>query len=261
MAGTSPPIQDLSRFLRRLEWRNRLSEDARAAILAIVPDVVSVPAGRDIVKPGQTVDHACLVEQGVVGRYERFRDGTRRTTMLYLPGDMADLHSIAFPTATWGLAAQSDTTIFMVAHDALAQLQLTMPQIALAFWRDTTADASMFSKWVSVLGRHQAHQRLAHLLCEFGLRMELAGVGSRDQFRLPISQASLAEVLGVTSTHVVRIFAMLRRDGLIATTRRSIQVIDRTRLEDVAEFDPGYLLLEQQPDSPISRWEARHRAN
>ncbi|HWJ59567.1 MAG TPA: Crp/Fnr family transcriptional regulator [Sphingomicrobium sp.] len=244
---------NLGRYLRRLELRNALDNSVRSAILTIKPKVEDVSAGRDIVRPRQVVDHACLVESGVVGRFEQFRDGTRRTTMLYIGGDMADLHSIAFTEASWGLFALSDARIYRVPHDALASLRDKEPSIALAFWRDTTVDASVLSKWVSVLSRQQAHQRLAHLLCEYGLRMELAGLGTRDRFILPVTQDTLSEILGITTTHVNRIFSGLRKDGYIATGRRAIEVRNRKGLEQLAEYDSGYLLLDNAPTTPTSR--------
>ena len=227
-----------------MDLRNRLTENAREALLAIRPDFLEVPAGRDVVKPDQTVDEACLVEEGVVGRYERFRDGTRRTTTLYIAGDMADLHSIAFPRASWGLSALTASVILKIPHDILRSLADAHPEIALAFWRDTTVDASALSKWVSVLSRQQALRRFAHLLCEYGFRTELAGLGSRRSFTLPITQAAIAEILGVTPTHVIRVVTELRERRLISTSRRSVDVLNLRALEDLADFDPSYLLLD-----------------
>jgi CRP-like cAMP-binding protein len=118
------------------------------------------------------------------------------------------------------------------------------PNIAMAFWRDTVADASILAKWISVLGRRKAKARLAHLICGMGLRMEQAHLGRRTQFSLPLTQAQLADVLGLTLTRVHSCLTALQREGKIDKQGSEIEVRDLAYLEDCAQFDPRYLLLE-----------------
>lgn len=51
---------------------------------------------------------------------------------------------------------------------------------------------------------------------------------------LPLTQDSLAQMLGAQRTSVSACIAKLQRDGLIRTSRRSIEVLDAPRLERVA---------------------------
>lgn len=233
----------LAAFIDRLGLRSPLSQEERAALAALDPPVSERRARWDLVRPGERVDYACLVIAGIVGRAEQFADGRRQTTAVHVPGDMADLHSVPVPRAAWAITALTDCTICEVPHGQLRELATRYPAIGAAFWRDTVADASVYSKWISVLSRHDARGRMAHLLCELGLRMEAAGLGRADDFELRLTQDQLSEVLGVTPVHVYRTFRALRDAGVIATERRSIRVLERPALERIAEFDPAYLLL------------------
>lgn len=85
---------------------------------------------------------------------------------------------------------------------------------------------------------------MAHLICEMGIRMEQAGLGTRNSYRLPATQAQLADVLGVTTVHLNRTFQSLRREGLLFSERTNMQVPDFDRLCAMAEFDARYLLLD-----------------
>ena len=146
----------LRKFLARLLLRSELSEEERQAILALDGDVVRTVAHRDIVRPGQTIDYACLVIGGLAGRFDQLASGKRQITALHIIGDMCDLHSVAVPHTGWGIEALSDTLTLRIPHHALRNLTVSNPRIAFAFWRDTIADASILAKWISALGRRAA---------------------------------------------------------------------------------------------------------
>lgn len=234
----------LARFLDRLLRRSRLSPEERAAILGLRSHASQAPAHRDIVSPGQKVDHSCLVVEGLAGRFDQMRDGRRQITAIYIPGDMCDLHSAVAPVAGWGLEALTTTTVLLIPHSDILAASRTHPGLALALWRDTTADASILAKWVGNVGRKDAGARLAHLLCELGVRMEQAGLGTRRRFALPVTQAQLADALGLTSVHVNRTLQILRRDAVVRTGQGVVHVDDWDQLADRAEFDPEFLLLD-----------------
>lgn len=239
-----PDRRALGRFLHRLELRSRLDEDERRALLDLPGTLVTHGAHRDIVRPGQLLDYATLIVTGLAARFDRLADGSRQTTAIHVPGDMADLHSVPVPQAGWGIEALIDTEVLQVPHEALRSLAVGRPRVAFALWRDSIVDASILAKWISALGRRSAPQRLAHFYCEMGIRLEQAGLATRDDFVLPMTQMQLAEVLGVTAVHLNRSLQSLRAEGLIRTEGRRVEIVDEAALCAVAEFDPRYLLLE-----------------
>jgi CRP-like cAMP-binding protein len=161
---------------------------------------------------------------------------------------MCDLHSVAVPYAGWGIEALSDATTLRVPHEQLREIAMRYPAIAFAFWRDTVADASILAKWVSTLGGLQAKERLAHLICEVGLRMECAHLGRRTEFSLPLSQTQLAEVLGMVLARAHTCLKALQSEGALDRQGSLIHVPDVGHLAELAEFDPAYLLLEAGAD-------------
>lgn len=239
----------LPRFVSRLLRRSTLSREEQGAILGLSCFAQECRANYDLVSPGQTVDHSCLVARGLAARYDQMADGRRQITAFHIEGDMCDLHSLACPTAGWGIIAMARTTVLKVPHAELRHLVADYPAIALAFWRDSIADASILAKWVGNLGRRGAQARVAHLFCEMGLRMEVAGLGSREHFWLDVTQGNLADALGLTSVHINRTLQALRAKGLVRTQGRTIYIDDWARLADLAEFDPTYLLLGRGPNT------------
>lgn len=240
----------LQRFLARLLRRSVLGPREQQAILTVPYRTVQARQRTDLVSPGETVKHACLVAKGVVGRYDQMRDGRRQIVAFHIPGDMCDLHSVVAPTAAWGMAALTACNIIHVPHAELRRLAIDFPSIALAFWRDVTVDSCVLAKWVGNLGRQDAKARIAHVMCEFGIRMEVAGLApSRTHFDFDITQEQLADAVGLTAVHVNRTIQALRREGLIETRGHMVHIEDWKALAEIAEFDPAYLLLDDH-----ARW-------
>jgi CRP-like cAMP-binding protein len=233
----------LGRFVSRLSSRSTLSTDERRAVLGLNGLVSEFRARVDIVVPGQHVDYACLIGQGVAARFDQMRNGQRQLTAFHIAGDMCDLHSVVAPTAAWGITSLTPTLVVQVPHVSLQRIIGKFPNLALAFWRDGTADASILAKWLGNLGRQDSRARLAHLLCELGLRMELAGIGRRMAFHLAVTQEQMADALGLTPVHINRTLQRLRAEGLITAQGQQIEILDWGRLTAAAEFDPAYLLL------------------
>lgn len=243
-----PNHSGLSRFLTRLLYRSDLNGEEQQAILGLTSHAHQVRANYDIVTPNERVEHSCLIAHGLAARYDQMADGRRQINALYIPGDMSDLHSVVWPTAQWGNVALATTTVLYVPHRELRHIAEEYPAIAFAFWRDGTVDASILAKWVVNVGRRDARSRLAHLLCETALRMQQVQLGTRESFWFDMTQAQLADALGLTPVHVNRSLQALRTEGMIHTESRQVFIDDWDRLATVAEFDPGYLLLKSAAD-------------
>ena len=230
-------------FLRRLLLRSVLTEEEQAAIRALPGEERCYDERRDIVVPGQVVDQACLVAEGLVARFDQMRDGRRQITAFHLPGDMCDLHSVPVPATGWGVVPCSAATIVRIRHSDLRSLVDRYPAIGMAFWRDTTTDASVLAKALANLAR-DARTRLAHLFCEIGMRLEIAGAGKRTDYRFLATQEVMADAVGLTSIHVNRVLRTLRMEGAATVRNRRVEIHDWQRLVDIADFDPEYLLLD-----------------
>lgn len=233
----------LTGFLQRLLLRASLSPEDRHAILHMRGRVIDMQRGQELVVPDTLVEYATLVLDGIVGRYDQMADGRRQITAFHIPGDMCDLHSVPMPLPAWGIEALSPGRAMQVSHADLRRLVAERPAIAMAFWRDTVTDASILAKWAANIGRAHAAKRLAHLFCETGLRMEAAGLGERTRFALPVTQAHLADALGLTTVHVNRTIMALRPDCGLTMTGGEVRIADWDALARLAGFDDSYLLL------------------
>jgi CRP-like cAMP-binding protein len=130
-----------------------------------------------------------------------------------------------------------------IQHDDLRSLMRNHPRIGDLFWRDTLIDAAVFRQWVVNVGRRQAPTRMAHLLCELLVRLRAVELVEDHAFDLPLTQAELADALGLSNVHVNRVLQDLRGEGLISLHGKALKVLDWEGLKNVGEFNPTYLHL------------------
>jgi CRP-like cAMP-binding protein len=240
------PRLALQPFLTRLLLRSALDGAERQAILQLPIKIDRVHAGVDFVRMGDHLSHACLVVDGLVGRFEQTARGDRQTTALYIPGDMADLQSVVLPKTSWALQTLSLSMIGKIPHAALVAVADRHPAVARALWRDGAVDAAILAMWSVGLGRRQAEARVAHLICELKSREQAVGRFVDNQFSLPMTQNQLADVLGLTAVHVNRMIGALRDAMLITMAGGRVTILDWKNLVATADFDAAYLHLERQ---------------
>jgi CRP-like cAMP-binding protein len=116
-------------------------------------------------------------------------------------------------------------------------------------WIDTLVDASIFREWIANIGRRDARTRLAHLLCEFSLRLEVAGLGQHTNYEMPMTQDQLGDATGLTPVHVNRTLKSLEAEGLIErASARAITIGDWKKLAQAGDFNSNYLHMpESEP--------------
>ena len=105
-------------------------------------------------------------------------------------------------------------------------------------------DASIFPEWVMNIGRREAYQRIAHVLCGVLVRLRAVGLAEDYTCALPIIQGEFADAMGITPVHVNRVLQQMRADGLIELSGDRLTVPEWDKSKEVGEFTPRYLHLE-----------------
>ncbi len=254
MAFSNRP--DLQRFLDRLTSRSVLTEEEQQAVLNLPCRSQHVQCNIDFVPLGERVDHSCLVVAGIVGRFGQNAEGRRQITAMHIPGDMADLHSVVQPTGSSALQALSIATILKVPHASLRAATARYPALAEALWRDCMVDASILSQWVVNVGRRDAKQRIAHILCEMAIRFHVAPADQEIVFPFAVTQNQLADATGLTSVHVNRTLQHMRREKLADVCGRAAHIPNWHALVAAGEFEASYLQANVRPEERLRIAEA-----
>ena len=233
----------LAPMLDKLELRAPLDSKDQEAVLALPYRVIAFRPQEYIVREGDRPQNSCVILSGFAFRHKVAGNGGRQIFSIHMRGDWADLQNSLLGTADHNLQALTHVETALVPVEAVGQIAFERPAVGMAMWYETLVEASIFREWTLNVGRRDARSRAAHMLCEFALRLEMAGIGDRDHYQLPMTQEQLADALGLTSVHVNRTLMTLREDGLISRNHRSVTIEDWDGLAKVGDFDSAYLHL------------------
>lgn len=229
------------KMVRRLERRSPLEESDRRALLSLPHNVKKLAAGAHVVRDGDLAEHCSLLLSGFAFRCKITGEGGRQIISFHVASEFLDLQNSFLGIADHSVQMLTDAEIAFIPSAMLQELALTRPALSRALWIDTLIDASIFREWVVNVGRRDSRARVAHLLCEFSLRLEAAELARNHHYELPMTQEQLADAVGLTSVHVNRVLKQLGEEGLIRRARRSITIEDWGRMRAVGDFNERYL--------------------
>lgn len=233
----------LAPMVSKLQLWRPLDDADREALLALPFRVIDLRPQEYMVREGDKPQNSCLMLAGFSFRHKIAGNGGRQIFSIQMKGDLADLQNSLLGTADHNLQALSHVKAALIPVEAIQEIAFDRPAIGRAMWYETLIDASIFREWTLNVGRRDSRTRTAHLLCEFALRLEIAGLGERCKYELPMTQEQLADALGLTSVHTNRTLKNLGEDGLISRTQRSVRIDDWASLMKAGDFDPAYLHL------------------
>jgi CRP-like cAMP-binding protein len=145
------------------------------------------------------------------------------------------------------ILALTSCEVALFPHDAITAVTEQYPHLTRLLWLLTLLDSAIQRQWIFCLGRLSAEARAAHLFCELGVRLAVAGVGEINNYRLPLTQQDLADALGLSSVHANRVIQSLRKKGLLTWQMNKITLPDLAGARAFGEFDLRYLHLVKEP--------------
>lgn len=221
-------------------WGN-LSDQDESAILALPFTLRRLQQGAFITREGDSPKQTCILLAGYAIRHKLTGDGGRQIFSIHLKGDGVDLHNSLLQWSDHNVQALTAVEAAFIPVAAIQSIIVDCPNVGRLLWYETLVDGSIFREWTLNVGRRDATARMAHVLCEFAIRLRMAGLGENDQFELPMTQDQLADVLALSPVHVSRVIKALTTEGCITKTNRAICINDWERLRQIGDFDPRYL--------------------
>lgn len=234
-------------LIRKLVQRDRLDPDEKEYLAQSFARVESFDARELLVRQGEPLKYSILLLEGFVCRRRDLADGSRMILEIHVPGDFLDLQGFVLKHLEHDVAALTPVRIALVPHTRLVELTERWPHLTRMLWFTTLVDAAIYRERIATIGRRPAIARVAHLFCELHARLDVAQLVDRNSYAFPVVQADIADATGLTPIHVNRMLKKLRDDGVMTFRDGHVQIHDLHRLADIADFDPAFLFLDNQP--------------
>lgn len=232
-------------MVRKLAVRAPIDRADGDAIHALPHAIRAVDPATYLVREGEHPDRCMLLLSGFVFRQKLTSQGARQILSLHIPGDFIDLQNLFLNVSDHNVQALTRATIAEIPRAALRDLVFARPAIGRSMWIDALVDASIFREWIVNVGCRDGRARVAHILCEFAVRLNAVGLGEEYRYELPMTQEQLGDAVGLTPVHVNRMLKGLVAEGLIRRDKRYVSVENWEALIHAGDFSMRYLHLDQ----------------
>jgi CRP-like cAMP-binding protein len=240
------PHAALEPLARKLGYWAELDAADRQAILDLPCRTKRLERHGYIVREREKVTQSCVLLSGYAIRHKIVVGGARQILAVHMKGDLVDLQNSFLRVADHSVQVLTESEAAFIPADAVKTLAFERPRVGMAMWLDSLVDGSIFREWIANVGRRDAHTRIAHLLCEFSLRLKVAGLGEATEYELPMTQEQIAGCTGLTSVHVNRTLKTLEAERLIERrSSRTVTIGDWRKLAEAGDFDSTYLHLHE----------------
>lgn len=169
---------------------------------------MSFPRNGEIYGEGEAARSFYKVVSGAVRTYKLLDDGRRQISGFHLPGDIFGLG--AGEHYQFSAEAVAATIVVAVDRGTLAKLAARDSALASELWTLTAEELDHLRSLMTMLGRKNAHERLAAFLLEMTGR-----IGANGSIELPMSRQDIADYLGLTIETVSRTFTQLEAKAVI----------------------------------------------
>lgn len=228
-------------FAMKLSGYAVLSDADVAALVGATGPSRTVRGRYDLIREGDKPGPVLVVLDGWACRYKVLRDGERQITAFMLPGDFCDLHVAELDAMDHSIGAVSDCHVASIPRDAMDALLGVSPALTHALWRSQLVDEAVMRAWIVGIGRREGLERVAHLMLELYARMRAVGLAAEGGCAMPLTQAVLADALGLTPVHVNRVLRTLRERGVMELGSGTLSIVRPAELARIAGFDDNYL--------------------
>lgn len=210
---------------------NGLPEDQMAAIRKIAVDK-KFPRGQSIFSEGDESSGFFVIAEGRVKVYKVSIDGKEQILHIFGPGQSFGEVSVftgqKFPAYA---EAITQARVLFFPRRAFVDLIAGNPSLALNLLAVMSVKLHQFTVQIENLSLKEVPARLASYLVYLADEQE-----NVDTVTLNISKGLLASILGTIPETLSRIFAKLSTQDLIRVDGRQIRLLNRERLEKLAEY-------------------------
>jgi len=197
---------------------------------------VGVRPREHIVEAGQVGAPLMTLYEGWAIRYRRGIGGRRHILSFVLPGDLVAAESALLGTVEHSVMAITPVTLCVFAGRSLAELFAAHADLALALYRDQLETIRSFDFEAVNGSTGDAVARLAFLFLHTFDRLAERGLANGSVCPFPLKRADIADRVGVSTMHLSRTLAVLKRLRLVALIDGTLHISNRARLVRLVHY-------------------------
>ncbi|WP_156350315.1 Crp/Fnr family transcriptional regulator [Sphingomonas sp. Leaf20] len=231
----------LDPMIAKLRLHAEVSDHDRDAMLALPCVLRIVDKRRSLIRNDNTPEYGAIILKGFSFGHKTTRDGLRQIVSFHTPGQIVNIQQLFLKSFDHEIHAMTKCEVAMIPLSALRHLALSRVSITMALFAQAMVESSIYRQWMLNVGRRDARSRVAHLLCEFVVRLGDEGIAPGRAYYIPMTQQQIGDAVGLTSIHVNRVLRAFINEGVLFKKGSEVRFLKWEKLQDVAGFNSRYL--------------------
>lgn len=218
----------LSCELRNLVFSSLNDEDI--ARVCDAREEKSYTKGEVIHSEGDNIQDFKYLKNGLVKLYKETDDGDEQIITITRPFEfVSNLTVFHEDRYRYSLSALEDSVVCAIPNDLIRELIIKNGNFALNLITALSRTSeNIISLGLEIRKRNLAG-RIAYVLLYFSGEIYHSMI-----FDLPVSRKEIADMISMSSANVIRTFSEFRRDGIIKSNGRTIEITDMSKLEVIS---------------------------
>ncbi len=208
--------------------------------------------GKDVIIADNCQQFLYINHDGWLSRYKILHNGCRQIVNFVLPGEIFGLHACAFRNSLYSVATLTQASLTAIPIEMVGKATERNAKLSRALFCSAVREAAMLGEHLIDTARRSAYGRVSHFLLELFVRLERVGQTDDMSFRMPLTQETIGDALGLSPVHVNRTLRALRDDKLIAVHGKRVTLLDFGALCRLSDFEESYLGEGARPRSELS---------
>lgn len=226
----------LDLLIQRLSHYVNLTAGEGEALASLQTNRRRLKAGEQVVVETRMSDELFVLQSGWLYASTLLEGGARQILRIHYPGDIVNLSCLAWSRVAATVTAATAAEVSPFPRKALGDIFVHQPRLAALLFGVATVENVALCDRLKSLGRTDGRARIATLLLELLSRQALTEDEDGDSVDLFLSQAEIADAVGLTKVHVNRLLREMSETGLIRREGRHVQVPDRDALMRISGF-------------------------
>lgn len=233
----SPIIPCINCPLQNVSGLRSLTASQIEFMLNFKQGEVYVAKGGQMLSPGVTSPHLYTLLQGVVFRSKALDDGRRQIVNFLFPGDMIGLQGAMEDPLLYGVEAVTDARVCIFQRERFLELFSAHPRLGFDIAWLAAREETSLDEHLTTVGRRNARERIAYLAVFLFLRGRATGLAGRTHLNIPLTQAQIADTIGLSVVHTNKTLQVLRKAKIIEWTPERIGIHDLEAAIAYAKYD------------------------
>lgn len=229
LSGTEARAAAMADTLRRSAQFAGVAPASLARVVAIA-SLQRVERGASLFREAEPATGFFVVHAGSINVHKVSEDGREQVIRVFYPGEaFGEVVLVGDRTYPASAKAVEDSLVIVVPTGPFRDCVRADPDLALAILASMSAHLRYLIETVESLKLEQAEARVVNWFLQQHRQRGLPAEGE-PVLELPLGKALLASQLGVTPETLSRVFAHLRRDGVVDVAGREVRYLSLAAL-------------------------------